>query len=59
MAYMHYAEEPCLVDRCLVVVNGVGGVEDSPSILVGELSFGVMIAIRERYYERACVLPLA
>jgi hypothetical protein len=51
MAYMHYAEEPWLVDRCLVVVNGVGGVEDSPSILVGELCFGVMIAIRERYYE--------
>jgi hypothetical protein len=32
MAYMHYAEEPWPVDRCLVMVNGVGGVEDCPSI---------------------------
>jgi hypothetical protein len=36
---MHYAEEPWPVDHHLVV-DGVGGVEDSPSILVGELCSG-------------------
>lgn len=32
MGYMHYAEEPWPVDHYLVEVNGVGGVEDCPSI---------------------------
>jgi hypothetical protein len=42
-AVVDYAEEPWLVhrlDRYLVAVNGVGGVEDCPSILVGELCSG-------------------